>query len=245
MVVLVSISACVKRPLPAVTQPTETGSLNFSIDHVAGGEELELHNKWYLTPNGDSLKLTTFNYYLSNFVLTDVNGNEYKQPESYYLIREDKPATKKFTIPGVPVGKYKKLRFLIGVDSARNVSGAQTGALDQSNGMFWDWNTGYIMAMIEGVSPQSNMFNNLVIFHLGGFRKADNVTRVVELTLPETIEVTASNNHSVHIKGDVMEWFKTPHLIDIKVLTAAVVSGNVPTVLADNYTDMFTIDHVD
>jgi hypothetical protein len=41
---------------------------------------------------------------------------------------------------------YNRLSFVIGVDSARNVSGAQTGALDPANGMFWTWNTGYIMA---------------------------------------------------------------------------------------------------
>jgi hypothetical protein len=34
------------------------------------------------------------------------------------------------------------IKFLLGVDSLKNVSGIQTGALDPAKGMFWTWNTG-------------------------------------------------------------------------------------------------------
>jgi hypothetical protein len=49
------------------------------------------------------------------------------------------------------------IRFLLGVDSARNVSGIQTGALDPARGMFWTWNSGYVMAKIEGSSPSAHV----------------------------------------------------------------------------------------
>jgi hypothetical protein len=61
------------------------------------------------------------------------------------------------------------MEFMIGVDSARNNSGAQTGALDPTNGMFWSWSTGYIMAKFEGTSAQSPAAANALKFHIGGF----------------------------------------------------------------------------
>ena len=39
------------------------------------------------------------------------------------------PESLNFTIKDVPYGKYKSVEFLIGVDSVRNFSGAQYGAL--------------------------------------------------------------------------------------------------------------------
>ena len=54
----------------------------------------------------------------------------------------------------MPAGNYNSLSFLLGVDSMHNVSGAQTGALDPANDMFWTWNSGYVMAKMEGASPR-------------------------------------------------------------------------------------------
>lgn len=245
MMLVMGITACVKKPLPIDKTMIETGSIGFSFEHVAGTNPLVLNSKWYMTENNDSVKFTTFNYYISNIVFIDENGNEYKQPESYYLIREDNPSSKSFTVRGIPIGKYVKLRMMIGVDSARNTSGAQTGALDPSNGMFWDWNTGYIMSMIEGVSPQSKMFDNLLMFHLGGFKHPNNVIKTITLDFPDTVLVTATDEMNIHIKTDILEWFKTPNKINISELTGNMLSGGIPNVLADNYVDMFSVDHVE
>src|SRR5690606_18580217 len=76
-------------------------------------------------------------------------------------------------IDNVPAGYYVEIQYTMGVDSEKNVSGAQVGALSLSNGMFWDWNSGYIMLKAEGYSPQAE--NNGFAFHLGGFSGADNI----------------------------------------------------------------------
>jgi hypothetical protein len=59
-----------------------------------------------------------------------------------------------FDFINVPAGTYTGMYLTMGVDSARNVSGAQEGALDPANGMFWSWTSGYIMIKAEGLSPQ-------------------------------------------------------------------------------------------
>jgi len=253
---MVLATACVKRPVPETTgtivvpegnhEHEHGGDVNFVISHTAGSQLLELDTKWYLTDNNDSVKFSVFNYYLSNFVFVDENGKEYKQPESYYLVKESNQGSKSFTAKGIPAGRYKQLRMLIGVDSARNVSGAQTGALDPANNMFWDWNTGYIMLMIEGSSPRSEMPNNMIAFHFGGFKKKNSAIREVTLNFPGTLVVTEEGSSMVKIKTDIMECFKTPNAIDIQVLTAFLnTGGGLNAKMADNYGDMMIVTDVE
>ena len=71
------------------------------------------------------------------------------------------------TLSDVPEGSYTEMSYVLGVDSTRNVSGAQAGALSTANGMFWSWSTGYIMLKAEGTSPNSG--TGSFSFHLGGF----------------------------------------------------------------------------
>ncbi len=75
--------------------------------------------------------------------------------------------------------------FLLGVDSLHNVSGAQTDALDPAKDMFWTWNTGYVMAKLEGNSPSSALVNNKYEFHVGGFSGKYNVLKkILNLLFP-------------------------------------------------------------
>jgi len=247
---MVLMAACVKKPVPespgGIVPGDQGGSVNFAVNHVAGNQPLELDTRWYLTENNDSVKFSVFNYYLSNFIFVNENGKEYKQPESYYLVKENKQESKSFKATGIPAGKYKQLRLLIGVDSARNVSGAQTGALDPVNNMFWDWNTGYIMLMIEGRSPQSEMVEDMIAFHFGGFKQKNSAIREVTLNFPEPLVVTDGGSSSVIIETDILQCFKTPNLIDIKSLTAFLnIGGGLNAKMADNYIDMMTVTDVE
>jgi hypothetical protein len=72
----------------------------------------------------------------------------------------------------------------LGVDSIRNVSGIQTGALDPLKGMFWTWNSGYVMAKLEGSSESSNSAGNRFTYHIGGFRPGMNVLKTIDLIIP-------------------------------------------------------------
>ena len=66
------------------------------------------------------------------------------QKNDYHLVNQAIDSSLSFTI-SLAANKYDSVGFLLGVDSAGNTSGAQTGALDPLNDMFWTWNTGYVM----------------------------------------------------------------------------------------------------
>ncbi len=245
LLLAVSTIGCRKKPDPVVTPPNDDGkgAMSITFQNIAGTQPLILGSAWYMNANGDSFKVNTYKYYISNVVLMTADGSEFKEFESYHLIDEANNQSKSFELNHVPEGNYVKMKFLMGVDSARNVSGAQTGALDLMHGMFWDWNTGYIMAKLEGNSPQAP--SGSIVFHTGGFSGTFNVLRQVTLEFPQPAEIKAGKTPNVHIKADILEWFQNPSVIDFKETSEVMGGSKYLNVLADNYADMFTVDHID
>ena len=238
LLLVMQLVACTKKP-DSIVDTNPTGKINIVIENYAGSQILKLNDEWYKNDNGDSLQISVFNYFISNIKLTRDDGFVYTEPESYHLVRENSSSTKSFTIENIPPGNYKTISFMIGVDSTRNVSGAQTGDLDPNSGMFWDWNTGYIMAKLEGKSPASS--GGMVLYHLGGYSGNSNAIRYVSLS--KDIPLSDKQSKNIHLKADALEWFKTPTTIKIKDID--VVSANSTKIIADNYADMFSIDHID
>ncbi|MDA0783696.1 MAG: hypothetical protein O2814_04010 [Bacteroidetes bacterium] len=61
-----------------------------------------------------------------------------------------------------------KISLLFGVDSAIQVGGVGTGALDPLRGMYWTWQTGYVQWKMEGAIRVNGIEHKLEL-HLGGF----------------------------------------------------------------------------
>ncbi len=62
----------------------------------------------------------------------------------------------------------KKISLLFGIDSAIQVGGVGTGALDPLRGMYWTWQTGYVQWKMEGAIRVDGVESPLEL-HLGGF----------------------------------------------------------------------------
>lgn len=246
MVATTTLFSCRKKEDPVVG--AQQGSLKVEVTNVMGGEAMSLStltDKWYTNSAGDSLKINVYKYYISNIVVRMADGKTYTEPESYHLINQEDPETRKITLTNVPTGKYTSISFLVGVDSVHNVSGAQAGDLDPGYGMLWSWNTGYIMAKMEGFSPSSKAADNALIFHIAGFSGENNVLKNVTLSFPEPADVSASNIPNVHVLADAQEWFKTPSPVSFADTYFIMTGGKQAKNIADNYADMFRVDHVD
>jgi hypothetical protein len=152
------------------TEPAETfGNVEFEVEHVWGhavstSEPFSLNTPFVHPKTGDTLSFTKVKYYISNVSFQKTDGS-WVDMDQYFLL--DLAEGNKIKVENVPSGEYTAMKMMIGVDSLRNVSGAQEGALSPSNGMFWSWNTGYIMAKLEGESP--NAEEGSFAFHIGGF----------------------------------------------------------------------------
>jgi hypothetical protein len=231
-----------KKGTPSPTIPT-TGSVTMKFDNYVGDSPMELNKStYYKTSQGYDFKVTRYEYYISNIVLKGENSIVYVEPESYHLINQEDPGSLSFVIDKVPMGDYTSVQIMIGVDSARNVSGAQSGALDPALGMSWNWNSGYIMAKFEGTSPQVQ--GSSLSYHIAGFSGANSVIKTVELPFGKKMTVTEAAANKITIKSDLMEWFKSPVVIDFTLLRSIGSTGIDAAAIATNYADMFTITAV-
>lgn len=249
---IVSISilftSCKKDPnepiVPANSEPT-TGSITLEFDNMFDTLELALDTQNYTLPNGNKIVFSKFKYYISNIKMTATDGSVYTQTNSYHLIDHSVPSSMLVTLDEVPYKEYSSITFMIGVDSARNVSGAQTGALSASNNMFWTWNTGYIMTKIEGTSQQSTAPSNLVAYHIGGFKGVNSALKTVTLSFNGTnANVSSAITPKVHLKCDIREWFINPVSIDLSTTNNITMVNSTSKMIADNYADMFTVKHI-
>lgn len=230
---------------PYVEPEEKTGTVTVTFTNVIKGSPVGLNSTEHSNVFGETYKISKLKYYVSN-VSTHFSGvNNAAEKESYHLIDESKPASLTFSF-AAKVNKYNTLQFMLGVDSLRNVSGAQTGALDPLNDMFWTWNSGYIMAKMEGTSPQSTQVNNNVEYHIGGFSGINNVLKYITLAMPSStiIDIREGKNTTVIIEADFNKWWQNPNDLKIADNAVCVSPGALAKKVADNYSKMFTIKSV-
>src|SRR5690606_21212291 len=110
-----------------------------------------------------------------------------------FLIDAEDPNTLVNLLKGIPAGTYTKVAVTLGVDSDHNVSGAHTGVVDPIHGLFWDWNTGYVMATLAGRTAQYTAPMNKLSFHLGGSTGPVSVVKYVTFDLPNPMVITQGN----------------------------------------------------
>jgi hypothetical protein len=202
------------------------------LENTVKGEPLSLHNTNYLNAAGDTFNITSFKYYLSNFSITDSSGKTVKLSSECFLVSEDSSESKKITL-NMPKGAYESLSFMIGVDSLLNCTGAQSGALDPVYGMFWTWNSGYIMAKLEGTSPSSYLPGHMIEFHIGGYRAPHITQRWV--TLPLSAQASIS---ILHVSTDI---YTLLNGISFHQLAGFMTPGSAADRIADNYQHMFSV----
>jgi hypothetical protein len=205
--------------------------ITITFKNVVNGEPLILDNKEYKNEHGDVYKVSVFKYYVSNFKLYKKDGQTITLPQSYFLIDAADKASQRIKLEGIPSGNYNKVSFVIGVDSLHNVSGAQTGALDPANGMFWTWNSGYVFVKLKGTSPQAPEGN--IGFDIGGIKPASYSIREQEIIFPGQ-GLSIRGNINIQLQTDAATLFKGKQIIDFAAMNK-VMGGPKSVIIADNY----------
>ncbi len=199
-------------------------------------------NTGYLNTLGEDFTVTAFKFYVSNISFDHDGAQTAHEKESYHLADGLDASTHSFVV-SIDKKHFNQLSFLVGVDSTRNVSGAQTGALDPSRGMFWTWNTGYIMAKLEGTSSFSAAVNNSFVYHIGGFKENEKAQRAVTLSFPGGQQLLLEKNRTpeIVIEVNLDKWFSSVHNLPIATNTLWMTPGGLSLQYADNYATMFKI----
>ncbi|MBK8363014.1 MAG: hypothetical protein IPL24_04840 [Bacteroidetes bacterium] len=220
--------------------PENGNELQINFRHFVGSDSLIFKTKEYVNELGQKYTVTKFKYYISNIQLINDSGKVFSS-EEYFLINEDEPQSKGFSVKDVPPGNYKTLSFIIGVDSLRNCSGLQEGALDPVKGMFWAWNTGYIFLKLEGTSESSTAQGGIFEYHIGGFKEPVNAIRKISLEMDSLIFADeVPDSKKIFIKADISQILKQPVSIDFSTMPVVSDMTNAELV-ANNYSDMFSL----
>jgi len=234
----------VKPPVSETIITSDNGSASFNFTALADNLPLIANTKWYVNANGDNYTVARFNYYISNVKLKRDNGSFFSEPESYHVIKHLEGA-KSFNILNIPPGDYDQIEFTIGVDSARNVSGAQSGDLSPDSLMFWTWSTGYIFFKLEGEYQTLNSLPGATYaMHVGGFTGKDNCLKKCTFNLTNKLSIKKERTSKVFYDVNVNEIFNSPAVIDLDTYFV-ITSGQHGKALATNYVDMFSINRIE
>jgi len=209
--------------------------------NIAGNQPLQ-KDSMYKNEFGELFTVHVFKYYISNIVLQSENKTEQFSDE-YFLIDDADSSSKKIEL-NTNLNHITSLKFLLGIDSVKNVSGVQTGSLDPAKGMFWVWNTGYVMAKLEGKSASANTPQHAFSYHVGGYKQNENTSREISFKFLSGVDCS-NKNCTITISADVLKWFNAINEIRISETPFCHEPGSLATKLADNYAQMFNIVKVE
>jgi hypothetical protein len=188
---------------------------------------LEL-NKKYISESKDTLQIDVFRFYISNIKLQFSDESTYSEENSYHLIDIENPNSLRIPIQKNSEKVIKKVVFSIGVDSLTSVSGAMSGDLDPTKGMYWAWQSGFINMKIEGKSSSCKTRKNAFQFHIGGYLKPNYAIRTIELK---------PINSNLEINVDIAQFFKN---IQLSKINSIMIPGTKAMEIADETVKMFT-----
>ena len=198
-------------------------------------EPLEL-NKSYLTKT-DSLQLSTFKFYISSIEIEFTDNSKLIEKNRYYLIDIENKKSQKIALLKKTNKTISRISFNVGVDSLASVSGAMSGDLDATNGMYWAWQSGFINMKIEGKSSSCSTRNNNFHFHIGGYLKPNYALRKVNINCNDNINGNCNDNINL-----IVNLSKLFDEIDLKSTNSIMIPGQKAMKIADLSTKIFSLE---
>ncbi len=219
-----------------------TQNVNLRFQNKVGDMPLIIDSVNYKNELNQDFTISKFKFYISNVRFENTNGTT-TAPSTSFLIDQEDSLSLSTNLISIPSGFYSSVEFILGVDSIHNVSGAQTGALDVVNAMFWTWNSGYIFMKLEGNSSFSNSPGHFFEYHIGGFKEPYNAIRKIKLTFDQPVEISKHKLIDILINVNVLEILQHPNSIDFSK-NSSIVEPFQSKIVSDNYEDIFSIINI-
>lgn len=246
ILLLAGLSSCQKETSIEFGKAPEFGKVALNWEPVYKNNSFEF-NQPYQNESGEIYTVQKFMYYIHSISFQTIDGRwRTVSPKEHFLVDFRNASSQLQEFP-LQAGQYKQLRFIIGVDSSRNFSGAQTGPLDPLNGMFWAWSSGYVFAKLEGLSPDSRGPRQEFTYHIGGYKPPYVAFRTITLNLAMggMLSIEKGNTRTLRMKADVSKWFDNQHTIRIATQYASHSPGAFAVLVADNYAGMFSLSRIE
>lgn len=223
------LTGCKKSSSSEDEQPA-TMELSFSVDNSI----LEFNTIKYLNAAGNNFSVSKLHCYLSNFQIENSDGTIYHFDDIIYVEASSAKSLSNFS--SLPLGNYRRISFLIGLDSAHNTEHALPHTVENDN-MAWpaSMGGGYHFIKLEG-----NFINASQTFgyamHLGLNRNC------VAINISKQFTITSESN-TIQLNMNINEWFKNPMIYDFNIDGNYSMSDSTAMAkLSQNGADVFTIN---
>lgn len=215
----------------------DSSALKIQFEHFFKDDSFELE-KEYTLENGQKIKTNDIKYYISNIVVLGDGIDDYTEENSYHLI--DIKGKTKVTFPYIPIGKYKGVKFFLGVDSVKNHTIDNSGDLDPDGGMAWTWITGYRFFVIEGTFSSTIKTDDALIYHIG----EDKNLNKFEFNFTDegftSVELKEGVQKIVKMKLDINEVFQNPNTLNLDEISKST-GGPDAEPIGENLSTIFSI----
>jgi hypothetical protein len=205
---LTILSACKKKTDDPA--PQNEGAVRFDFVHRVDSQDLQFNTFSYTNIAGNPYKVTRLEYYVSKIVFEREDGSVYDANMYHYIDAKD-AGTLEVAIDHIPAGTYTQVRFILGVDSARNVPfGLDNNTINTD--MEWpvELGGGYHFMRFEGLFTDTAGQNKGYAIHLGA------TPHQAEIVLANSgITISAGDQWHYKVEMNLNNWFKAPNLIDL------------------------------
>lgn len=191
-----------------------TGSLKVNFVHTFQDSSLQIlesNQLIYTTTTGNKFNIKNLKYYIAKLTLYQNNGAKY-DVNMVKLINpmEQNTNYQNYTLSNIPNGKYSKISFVFGVDSARNTFPFGLPNNSENNSMEWPFTLGggYHFMMMEGVFQNSKNDTVGYAIHLGVTPNQFYNEFPLDLTVN-------GNDQSIDLQVNMEQWFNGINKINL------------------------------
>lgn len=240
-----------------VMNSNEKGNVQLYFDPTLHGDQLLLNTSTYPSLTNETIKISKFNYIISNIRLHDDQGNTFVYPknESYFIINTELNK-QTISLKEVPQANYTSITFGIGVDAQKYLTGEEEQQdfwdYAATQDMTWSWITGYKFLNVEGEFTSANVTSPTTFnLHIGSHGTALDNYKEITLNLPNSARVRENLTPSIHFLVDVMQLFDGTHQLRLEdhlnpagTSSSIMVNAEWSPKIMTNALQMFTVDHV-
>lgn len=251
LLLCVCIISCTSSDIEDLTD--QTGVLTLKFDNSVGDQDFVFGTS-YNKSNGESYKLTTLKYIISNVRVKDSKGQLFNYPDANNVFIIDEANGNNageifITLDNVTAADYTEITFGIGIDQQRFLLGAEGQGNflveAQDAGMLWSWATGYRFMRFDGTYTTQTITDAPLAIHMGSVGTTLDNYKEVTLSLPNTVKVRNNAQPEIHIIANIAKVFDGETSVNFSDGYNQVHTSEITTpVIANNFKSIFEVHHV-
>lgn len=226
-------------------KPASYGELCINICYSVNSKALVTDSLCYSNDAGNEFMITEIQWFISKIELQDEHGEWVTLEPLFFYIDTNIPESQTLEIKSIPVGKYKALRFVFGLDEEDNRTGLFTDPPESE--MFWPdlLGGGYHYMKLNGKYLDAESRLTPLAIHLGVGQNEDHsqfYQNYFTVKLPIDFTITETSENQLDLTMIIDNWFRNPNLYDFNEFGSAIMQNQAAQqALKENGNDVFRI----